>query len=112
MGQAGSMRWSPVLMLWLATFPAGASDAVLPDYLPSETRAVFGIRMRNVIDLLGSQSFAAEWQKASSQLAAGTPLACFDPLKDLDEVLITSPGEGENPPVLLVLKGRFDVDRF
>ena len=52
------------------------------------------------------------WRSASSQLAAGTPLAGFDPLKDLDEVLITSTGEGENPPVLLVLRGRFDVDRF
>ena len=79
MGEAGSMRWSAVLMLWFA-LPAGASDTALPDYLPSGTKAVFGIRMRNVIDLLGSQSFSAEWHKASSQLAAGTPLAGFDPL--------------------------------
>jgi len=110
--QAGVMRWPAVLTLLLATLPAGAADAVLPEYLPSETKVVFGIRMRNILDLLQSQSFAAEWRSASSQLTAQTPLAGFDPLKDLDEVLFTSSGEGDNPPVLLVLWGRFDVDRF
>ena len=106
------MRFSAIFMLGMAVLPAGASDTALPDYLPSATKVVFGIRMRSIVDLLQSQSFAAEWRTAGSQLTAQTPLAGFDPLKDLDEVLIVSTGEGDPPPVLLVLWGRFDVDRF
>ena len=105
------MRYSPVLALLVATLPAAASDPVLPDYLPSGTTAVFGIRMRDIVDFLQSQSFAAEWRGTGTRLLAQTPLAGLDPLKDIDEVLITSTGEGENPPVLLVLRGRFDVNR-
>jgi hypothetical protein len=106
------MKSPAVLLLLAATLPAGASDAVLPDYLPSETRAVFGIRVRSIVDLLDSQSFAGEWRGMGSRLMAQSPLAGFDPLKDLDEVLIASTGQGENPPVLIVLHGRFDVDRL
>jgi len=106
------MKLSAIFMLGLAVLPATASDTVLPDYLPSGTKVVFGIRMRSIVDLLQSQSFPAEWRTAASQLTAQTPLAGFDPLRDLDEVLITSSGEGDRPPVLLVLRGRFDVDRF
>jgi len=106
------MKLSAIFMLGLAVLPATASDTVLPDYLPSGTKVVFGIRMRSIVNLLQSQSFPAEWRTAASQLTAQTPLAGFDPLKDLDEVLIVSTGEGDPPPVLMVLWGRFDVDRF
>src|SRR5260370_38734931 len=95
--QAGAMRWSAVFTILVTTFPAAASDTGFPDYLPSETKAVFGIRMRDVIGLLQSQSFAAEWHSTGARLMAQTPLAVFDPLKDLDEGLITSIGKGENP---------------
>ena len=73
---------------------------------------MIGIRVRSIIDLLDSQSFAAEWRTAGARLMDRSPLAGFNPLKDLAEVLIASSGEGDNPPVLIVLRGRFDVDRL
>ncbi|MBZ5618456.1 MAG: hypothetical protein LAQ69_07000 [Acidobacteriia bacterium] len=107
-----TITWQPVLLLLLATYPLAAADTALTDYVPSDSKVVFGIRTRTIIDLLQAQNFGAEWRGAGSSLLAQTPLAGFDPLKDLDEVLIASTGEGENPTGLLVLRGRFDVERL
>src|SRR5437764_4664945 len=111
-------RWRachPALALLLATYSAGAAsaaDTALPDCVPRDTKVVLGIRMRNIVELLQAQNFAAEWRSTSAALLAQTPLAGFDPLKDIDEVIIASTGVGDNPEVLVVLRGRFDINRL
>jgi hypothetical protein len=85
------------------------ADPVPTDYFPPETKVVFGIRIHNILAsslvrgfMAGAQAAGADWLKQVS-------LPGFDPLRDIDEVLIASSGEGQKPPALLVLSGRFDV---
>jgi hypothetical protein len=106
------MRHFPVVALLLSAIPAAASDTTLPDYLPSETTAVIGIQVRGIVDFLQSQSVSGEWKTTGTQLMSKNPLPGFDPLKDLDEMVITTTGKGQNPEALILLRGRFDVARL
>jgi hypothetical protein len=104
------------MRLWIAVpllaAAAMAADQPLAEYAPPDTRMVFGFRMRTIVDAMESQGLAAEVHDKVVALLAGTPFAGFDPLKDLDEVLVTTSGQGQNPPALAVLVGRFDVARL
>ncbi|MGA3017307.1 MAG: hypothetical protein ABSF62_09330 [Bryobacteraceae bacterium] len=79
---------------------------------------MFGINVRKVAESplaqagltqakaqVQAQAAAADWLKLAS-------LAGFDPLRDIDEVLVATNGEGQNPPSLIVASGRFDVARL
>src|SRR5947209_950902 len=100
------MRHFPVLAVLLSAIPAAASDATLPDYLPSETTAVIGIQVRTIVDFLESQAVSGQWKTTGTQLMSKNPLPGFDPLKDLDEVVITTTGKGDTPEALILLRGR------
>jgi hypothetical protein len=73
---------------------------------------VIGLRVRNLIDALAAQGIGKEAQTQVSNLLAQTPLAGFDPFHDVDEILLASTGEGQNPPSLVVMTGRFDAAAF
>src|SRR5438477_5875408 len=99
------------VLLLLAAQAAFAGDA-LPDFLPPGTKMMFGIQVRQITGsslakgvMPDSKAMGADWQKVVT-------LAGFDPLKDVEEVLIASTGKGENPPVLLVARGTFNAGRF
>jgi len=108
----------PLLVLLLAVRAVPAADRSLTDFFPAGTKVVFGINVRKVAESplaqagltqakaqMQSQAAASDWLK----LAA---LAGFDPLRDIDEVLVATNGEGQNPPALIVATGRFDVARL
>jgi hypothetical protein len=107
-----------LLVLLLAVRAVPAADAALTDFFPAGTKVVFGINVRKVaksplaqagltqaMAQVQAQAAAADWLKLAS-------LAGFDPLRDIDEVLVATNGEGQNPPSLIVLSGRFDVARL
>jgi hypothetical protein len=123
------MKYS-VFTLVLAANALGAESG-LPDFLPSGTRVVFGFQVRRLLDSAliqsvtqslpeqirpgtaagalaaagqGAGQMAAEWQKIVA-------LSGFDPLKDIDEVLIVAAG-GRNPPMLVIAHGNFNMERF
>ena len=84
----------------------------LTDLLPSETKVVFGIRVHNIafsplVKSLASQAngMTGDWMKL-------IPSIGFDPLRDIDEVLIATAGEGKTAPTLLIAAGRFDVAKL
>jgi len=107
-----SASWlPPALALLLIPRSGPAAGAALADYLPPDTKLVLGIVVRPAIATL-AQGLGPELLAQASALLAQTPLAGFDPLKDLDEVLIATSGKGNNPPALAVLRGRFDVERL
>jgi len=107
------MKPSLFLLPLLLAMPAFcAEDSNLLDLLPSDAQVVFGIRVRSVVDSeLGRnistelKGQAADWQKLLD--ASG-----FDPLHDLDEVLIASTGAGKKAPTLAVARGTFDVAKL
>jgi hypothetical protein len=100
-----------VLVALAAVRLVAAGDTTL-DLLPANTKVVFGIRLSAIGESAafkdtgtGAQNLGEEWSK----LVAFTG---FDPLHDIDEVLVGSPADKENAPALLVLRGRFDLARM
>src|ERR1035438_2652061 len=107
-----------LLVLLFAVRAVPAADAALTDLFPAGTKVVLGINLRSVVESPLGQAVAAQTQKqVQSQAAAAdwlklASLAGFDPLRDIDEVLVATNGEGQNPPSLIVASGRFDVARL
>lgn len=102
---------------------AFAADVTLPDCIPSDTNVVFGVSVRNLLDSPVLKSFQSDVQKMSTDLMKGGPLPVlemiksgplpgFDPLKDVDDLIIASTAENDKAPALIVLHGRFDPKRF
>ena len=99
--------------LFIAAAALHAADEIFPDYAPPGTKVVIGIRVRGILDALTTQGIASgDWQTKASAVLAQTPLAGFDPFKDLDELVIASSGEGQKPPSLMWIRGRFDMERL
>ena len=108
--------WYCALFL-LAAQAAIATDSALPDFLPPGTTMMFGVQVRRIAASrlaqelpsdAGTMGRTGDWQKIVS-------LAGFDSIKDIEEVLIASTGadaQGQNPPVLLIARGNFNVERF
>jgi hypothetical protein len=76
----------------------------LPDFLAPNTKVVIGLSIRGLVDspLLAGLGDA---KTTTAELMLG-PQAGLDPLKDIDDLVIASAGEGENPPALIVVRGR------
>ena len=96
------------LLLWAAV-PVSADT--LTDFFPPDTRVVFGIRVHNLGLSAVAQSFKAQAQSAGMEWLK-LPLAGFDLLRDVDEVMIAATGTGQNPPAIIVVTGRFDAARL
>ena len=104
------LRTSCALFIFLlAASSLPAADAPLPGWFPPGTRVVIGLRVRSLVDALAAQGIAQEAQEKLSALLAQTPLAGLDPFHDVDEILLASTAEGQNPPSLVVLTGRFNA---
>jgi hypothetical protein len=58
------------------------------------------------------QSFAAQVQSATGVWLKAVPVGGVDFLRDIDEVVIASPGKRPTPPAIMVVTGRFDVARL
>lgn len=101
------MRWTSLLLLGAAL--AGAAppaDGVLPGFIAPDTRVVFGIQLRHILDSPLGKSLTSGAGKFSVPELAG-----LDLMRDVDELLVATNAEGDNPPGLLVLLGRFHPAR-
>src|SRR6185295_3040194 len=102
----------PLLALFAALPLAFAAEAPVSSLFPPETRAVIGIRLQALSQAGLFHGIDAESRKSATGMFDKSPLAGFDPLKDLDEVLIATTGSGENPPSIVILRGRFPLDKI
>src|SRR4029077_4757137 len=106
-----------------------AAETGLPDFLPPATKVMFGVQVRRILNsslahssftqeitpgaaagaMAGAGQMGVEWQK----IVAPAGLVHF---KDIDEVLIAcaadGPNQGQNPPVLVIARGNFNLERF
>ena len=118
------MKYSALALLLAAQ--AFAAESGLPDFLPPGTKLMFGIQVRRILDSPLTQGVSTG-AAAAGALASGLPstaasmgadwqkivsLAGFDPFKDIDEVLIASAAQGQNPPMLVIARGNFNLERF
>src|SRR5215831_11052525 len=91
----------------LLALAARFAHAALPDCLPPDTKIVFGVSVRNLIDSPLLSGAFADAKLSATPFFKGTPLEGLDPFKDIDDLIVASTGEGEKAPTLLVLRGRF-----
>jgi hypothetical protein len=109
-----------------------AAENALPDWLPPETKLVIGVRVRSLVDSQLVHSALAQTPGMPPEAAAWLSVASamgFDPLHDLDEVLIASTAQSaaqstaqeataqeapkkEDAPVLMLIRGRFNLDKL
>jgi hypothetical protein len=101
--------------VWIALVAAPmvfGSDFALQDYLPPDTKVVMGLRVHALTESSLFQETGASAKTLTESWTKLTAVTGFDPLRDIDEVLLTSPADRENAPALVVLRGRFNLDRL
>jgi hypothetical protein len=93
------------MLAWAGLAPAQTlpAPAILPD-----AKVVMGLRVNRALDGI-SDLLPPDWRAQAALALSSTPLTGFDPSRDLDEVVISSTGEGATPPALVWLRGRFPV---
>ncbi len=103
------MKWA-LVALAAARF-AAAGDLSL-NLLPPDTKAVFGVRVPAITGSVlfkdagtGAKQLSDEWLKL-------VKITGFDPLHDIDELLIGSAADNQKAAALVVLRGRFDLARL
>ena len=101
-----------LLPLLLAAPSFCADDVQLVDLLPSDTQVVFGVHVRTVVDSELARNLTAELKGQAADWEKLLATSGFDPLHDLDEVLIASTGAGKKAPTLIVARGTFDVAKL
>lgn len=89
-----------------AACAAAPAESVLPGFIAPDTKVVFGIQLRRILDSAAGKSLTSGTGTFSVPELAG-----LDLMRDVDEVIIATNAEGENPPGLLVLIGRFHPSR-
>jgi len=82
------------------------------DFFPPNSKVVFGVRVPAIVESslfkdagTGAQQLSEDWLKVVA-------ITGFDPLHDIDEILLASPADNEKAAALLVLRGRFDLARL
>jgi hypothetical protein len=100
------------LCLLLAARLLPAADAALPDFLPANTKVMLGVRLRAITGSPLFQGIATQAMSAGSDWMTIASMIGFDPLHDIDEILIATTAERQNAPALMVVSGHFDVERL
>src|SRR5690242_5715789 len=98
------------ILLAAPMFCAAQSD--LADLLPADTQIAFGIKVHSVLNSELAKNLTAEMKGQAADWQKLIALSGFDPMTDLDEVLIVSTGAGEKLPTLIVARGKFDVEKL
>lgn len=100
-----------VLVALAAVRLVAAADSGL-DFLPSDTKVVFGIHLSAIVESAIFKEAGAGTQKLGEDWLKMAAITGFDPLHDIDEILMVSAADKENAPALLVLRGRFNLERM
>ena len=100
-----------VLVALAAARLVAAADSGL-DFLPSDTKVVFGIHVSAIVESAIFKDAGAGTQKLGEDWLKLVAITGFDPLHDIDEILMASPADKENAPALLVVRGRFNLERM
>jgi hypothetical protein len=71
-----------------------------------------GLRVRALTESSLFQENSDSAKKMSEGWTKLVAFTGFDPLHDVDEVLLTSPADRDNAPALLVVRGRFNTEKL
>ena len=108
-------RSAVVLLALVVCAPMGRA-ADLDPYLPEDTESVLNVNFKQILasDLIKKQvlEMAQEALRGNDQIQEVLKDLGFDPFKDLDRLVVASPGGAEKDRGLIVLHGKFDVAKF
>ena len=100
-----------VLMALVAARLFAAGDSAL-NFLPADTKVVIGIRVSAIRESALFKDAGTEAQKMGEDWMKLVAITGFDPLHDIDEVLIFSPADNEKASALIAVRGRFNLERM
>ncbi|MCX6629786.1 MAG: hypothetical protein NTW28_19385 [Candidatus Solibacter sp.] len=101
-----------LLLVFLAAMRLVAAGDFALDFLPANTKVVFGIHVPAIAGSALFKDAGTGALKVSEEWLKLLAIAGFDPLHDIDEILLASPADNEKAAALLVLRGRFDLARM
>jgi hypothetical protein len=103
-----------LLAALVLALPAPAAE--VNRYLPEDTEILISINLKQILgSALVKQVGVEQIRQALNQIEEVQAVLKdlnFDPLKDLDQVLIASPGGNDQDKGLVIVHGTFDLDRF
>jgi hypothetical protein len=118
----GTTSMSHTRTLWLAGLAAAlltlpAARAAGPDkLLPADTKFVLTVNVKQILDspLVKKRGLATakDALKSADQVNQILEELGFDPFTDLDRITIAGPGGSEKDRGLVIVRGRFDLDKF
>jgi hypothetical protein len=100
-----------VLLALVAARLVAAGDSAL-NFLPADTKVVIGIRVSAIRESALFKDAGTDAQKLGDEWTKLVAITGFDPLHDIDELLIFSPADNEKAATLVALRGRFNLDRM
>lgn len=105
---------SLIAAVLLTAVPGRAAD--LDRFLPEDSEAVLNLNVRQILDseLIKKHvlAVAQEALRGNDQVQDILKDLGFDPFKDLDRILVATPGGTDKDRGLLIAHGRFDVAKF
>ncbi|HEX8983999.1 MAG TPA: hypothetical protein VF767_01155 [Bryobacteraceae bacterium] len=91
---------------------AWAGTPELVRFAPLDSGALIGINLEQIRASSLGKTILAKAASDNADLKKFIALAGFDPLRDIDEILIAAPGRNDKARGLFLLRGRFDPTRF
>jgi hypothetical protein len=88
-----------------------AGDSAL-NFLPADTKVVVGIRVSAIRESALFKDAGADAQKLGEEWMKMVAITGFDPLHDIDDILIFSPADNEKAATLMAVRGRFNLERM
>jgi hypothetical protein len=100
-----------VLVALVAARLVAAGDSAL-NFLPADTKVVIGIRVSAIRESALFRDAGTDAQKLGEDWMKLVAITGFDPIHDIDEILIFSSADNEKAAALMAVRGRFNLERL
>jgi hypothetical protein len=89
-----------------------AAEVPVAELAPPGTTVAIGINVHELLNSPLAKDFASQQQEFAAKFAGNGMPKGFDPLKDVDQVLILAAGAKPASPMVIILRGRFDTKQL
>jgi hypothetical protein len=100
-----------LLVALVAARMVTAADSAL-NFLPADTSIVIGIRVSAIRESALFKDVGTDAQKLGDDWMKLVAITGFDPIHDIDEILIFAPAANPNAAALIAVRGRFNLERM
>ena len=82
------------------------------NFLPADTKVVIGIRVSAIRESALLKDAGTDARKLGDEWMKMAAITGFDPLHDIDEILIFSAADNDKAAALIAVRGRFNLERM